>query len=274
MTKAPLVFFIHGLNTFGDDIIHTGPLTFGPMYKHWKPSLEAVGCEVHSLKEMGYGPIDDQVDRAMRQVDRIIRATSANARNVHLLGHSMGGLVARGVAKRVKSELSELARIRSVITIGSPHFGSRAADNALELPEKSPRLHRFLKLLGYNVTKKFEHILPLQLKSVLEFNERHPALEGVDNVSLVGAARFHQVGVPYMVIYKTLHESGKNEQSDGLVMSDSQRWARIAGEFELDHLAQLGSFALLAPFARVHARRELARAVQTVQDIIKANSQD
>ena len=71
-TPRPVVIFIHGLNTFGDDLIHMGPLNFGPMVQGWRPRLEEIGCEVHSLKEMGFGLIEDQVERAMKQIERFL----------------------------------------------------------------------------------------------------------------------------------------------------------------------------------------------------------
>jgi pimeloyl-ACP methyl ester carboxylesterase len=266
---APIVFFIHGLNTFGDDLIHMGPLNFGPMVGSWRPRLEEIGCEVHSLKEMGFGSFTDQVDRAMKQIDRVLASTSGDA-PVHLFGHSMGGLVARGVAQRMSSRYP--GRVRTVLTIGSPHGGARAADGAFTFHERSPALYRLLKLFGYDTLERLEHLKPLRLEAIEEFNSRHPELDDTDNVSIVGSVTWHQIGIHYKMIYKQLHRT-PGEESDGLVLSESQRWARHGGQFALDHLGQLGCFALLSIPSKRAARKEFERLVLAVQDIIKTNSQ-
>jgi pimeloyl-ACP methyl ester carboxylesterase len=268
MNVKPIVFFIHGLNTFGDDLIHMGPLNFGPMVKAWKPALEEIGAEVYSLGEMGFGSIDEQVDRAMKQIHRILGAAGHDG-PIHLLGHSMGGLVARGVAKRLSEDAP--GRLKSVITIGSPHGGARVADYTADFHKRSPKLYRLMKLFGYDTLKKLDAVTPLKIEAIEEFNSRHPLPDGVDCVSLIGSAKPHQLGLHYKAIYRHLHEPG--EASDGLVMSESQRWGRVAGEFELDHIGQLGTFALVNPFYRKKVRREFARAIKTVQDVIRTNSQ-
>jgi len=265
--KAPLVFFIHGLNTFGDDLIHMGPLNFGPMAGVWRPRLEAMGCEFYSLNEMGFGPIDEQVDRAMKQIERILKSSGDGP--IHLFGHSMGGLVARGVAKRM--EVSHPGRVRTVITIGTPHGGAHAADSAFTFHERSPKLYRLMKIFGYDTLKRLDHLKPLRLKDIEEFNARHPVISRIDNVSLAGSVTWNQIGLHYKVIYNDLHPN--REQSDGLIHLESQRWARDSGTFQLDHLGQLGCFALLSLPAKRAARREFDRLVTTVQDIIGTNSQ-
>ena len=60
--------------------------------------------------------------------------------NLILVGHSMGGLDARYVASRLDPE----RRIRRVITIGTPHLGSAAAEWALA---RSPWPAPFLRLI-------------------------------------------------------------------------------------------------------------------------------
>ena len=262
---TPLIFFIHGLNTYGDDNARVGPLNLGPMVQAWGPALKDTGA-VYALNEMGFGPIDHQVDRAMKQIRRTL-ATEEGP--VYLFGHSMGGLVARGLAKRMATEFP--ARVKSVITIGSPHFGARAADRALTFHERSPRLYQLMKFFGYDSKDKLEQVKPLTTIEVEEFNSRHPLLSDVENVSLIGAAPKEHLGLQYRAIHGELHEH-PTEQSDGLVISASQRWGRIAGEFQLDHFGLLGIFKLLPPNRRPMARQEFARAVKTVQDIIKSNS--
>lgn len=258
----PIVFFIHGLNTFGDDQFHIGPLVLGPMHQHWKPRLEAAGFEFHSLDEMGFGAFDDQVDRAVR---KIIRAIDARAKaEIHLFGHSMGGLVARGVgAKLAAAGFS----VKSIITLGTPHQGTTATEGAFDLSKNSPRLYRTLKWFGYDLEMRREALVHFTMDRVRAYTDRHPVLEGVDCVSLVGACRREQLGLAFQLIYAKLHKNG--EPSDGLIAADSQEWARVGGVFQLDHAAELGLFTQVMPSARKASAREFERLAATVVTIIR-----
>ena len=70
---------------------------------------------------MSYGPplasIEDFADQVAAKVDAIIGATGAP--QVALVGHSMGGLVARAYLRRYGAQ-----KISSVMTLGTPHHGS------------------------------------------------------------------------------------------------------------------------------------------------------
>lgn len=76
---------------------------------------------VGPLYTISYGPplasIDRFADQLARRIDAILRDTGAA--RVSLVGHSMGGLVARAYLRRYGD-----ARVAQVITIGTPHAGS------------------------------------------------------------------------------------------------------------------------------------------------------
>lgn len=85
------------------------------------PRLRAACWTVatHNL-EPGLGSIDVQADGLDRRVREVLRATGAP--QVILVGHSMGGLVARAYLRRWGA-----ASVARVVTLGSPHYGSRLA---------------------------------------------------------------------------------------------------------------------------------------------------
>jgi triacylglycerol esterase/lipase EstA (alpha/beta hydrolase family) len=70
---------------------------------------------------LSYGPplasIDSFVDQVAAKIDAILAATGA--RQVAIVGHSMGGLVARAYLRRHGG-----VKVGTVITIGTPHKGS------------------------------------------------------------------------------------------------------------------------------------------------------
>ncbi len=273
MPTKPLVFFIHGLNTFGDDQFHFGPLALGPMNQHWKPALEGAGYAFFAVDEMGFGAFEEQVDRAARKIECVLAELPAEqSHNVHLFGHSMGGLVARGVGARLMESphLVSRSRLCSIITLGTPHGGTIATEDALDLQKNRPGFHRFLKFLGYDIEERREAIRYFTIDKIKAFTERHPELLGVTCVSLVGAAKRRQLGLPFQLFYRRLHPNGESELSDGLITASSQAWARVAGTFELDHGAELGLFTNALPSERRFAASEFQRLVDTVVTVIKS----
>jgi triacylglycerol esterase/lipase EstA (alpha/beta hydrolase family) len=70
---------------------------------------------------LSYGPplssIEDFADQVAAKVDAILRATGAS--RVAIVGHSMGGVVARAYLRRFGG-----VRIALVMTLGAPHHGS------------------------------------------------------------------------------------------------------------------------------------------------------
>jgi triacylglycerol esterase/lipase EstA (alpha/beta hydrolase family) len=87
-----------------------------------KRTLERqVGAPVYALS---YGPplasIEVFADQVAAKVDAILAATGA--RDVAIVAHSMGGLVARAYLRRYGA-----AKVRLLLTLGTPHHGSMHA---------------------------------------------------------------------------------------------------------------------------------------------------
>jgi pimeloyl-ACP methyl ester carboxylesterase len=78
-----------------------------------------------------YSPLQRDVQGAAealgRHIERICRETGHE--RVHVVGHSLGGLVARYLVQRLGGD----ARVESLVTLGTPHSGSRWA-HALPTP--------------------------------------------------------------------------------------------------------------------------------------------
>lgn len=80
--------------------------------------LGAVGIDVVLARTPRTGSVMHRAGRLARQLSRLPH------RRLVLVGHSMGGLDARLVASRFDPE----RRVRTVVTIGTPHAGSPAAE--------------------------------------------------------------------------------------------------------------------------------------------------
>lgn len=83
--------------------------------------LEAAGWTVatHSLEPV-YADIDSYSEGIARRIDEVLTATGAS--QVVLVAHSMGGLASRSYLRR-----HGVAKVARLITLGSPHNGTRLA---------------------------------------------------------------------------------------------------------------------------------------------------
>jgi pimeloyl-ACP methyl ester carboxylesterase len=115
--------------------VHSGPSPAGPIvllhgFAGWSRGLlplerhlrAATGREVVRLRlGAGFDGIEPLARRAAEDIDRI--AAESRGRVVDVVGHSMGGLVAAYAAKH----LDRRARVRRVVTLGTPHRGTALA---------------------------------------------------------------------------------------------------------------------------------------------------
>lgn len=102
-----LVVFLHGF------------LAAGPVFEPMRAHLEA-RARVGTL-DLSYGPFE-RIEDVAERLARIVERASAG-RPVDLVGHSLGGIVMRWYLQ----ELGGAARVGSLVTLASPHAGTRTA---------------------------------------------------------------------------------------------------------------------------------------------------
>lgn len=112
------VLLIHG---FGDNKSIFGVL---------RRALVAAGCP--AVASFGYSPLDQDVRAIAARLGQRVEAlcNETGAARVHLVGHSLGGLVARYYVQRMGGSV----RVDTVVTLGSPHSGTLAAWLVAPLP--------------------------------------------------------------------------------------------------------------------------------------------
>ena len=77
------------------------------------------------VQSLNYSPLTDDVRDVARRLQDVVEAVCAETgyERVHLIGHSMGGLVARYYVQRMGGD----ERVHTVVTLGTPHKGTYAA---------------------------------------------------------------------------------------------------------------------------------------------------
>lgn len=187
--------------------------------------LRKEGAEVHVLRVPALGSVEARA-QALAEAVR-----SLPAERVNVIAHSMGGLDARFALTR----LGLAARVVSLTTIGTPHFGTPLADIGTRVLGDGLMLKVLLGKLGVDVDAFYD----LTTARMARFNDSVANAASVAYGSYVasvpGAPRMNPLLLPAHLYLR--QRAGEN---DGLVPADSQRWGDVLGRIEADHWAQIG----------------------------------
>jgi len=144
--------------------------------------LEAAGWTVatHSLEPV-FADIDSYAQGIARRVDEVLAATGAS--QVILVGHSMGGLACRAYLRRDGER-----KVARLVTLGSPHQGTRLADWGLGPNARQMRI-------GSSWLKALAAPVPPGSVSIYSFHDNYvfpqqacSTLEGAANVAIGGVS--------------------------------------------------------------------------------------
>jgi triacylglycerol lipase len=172
--------------------------------------------------------------RAEQLRDQIRRWTDEP---VNIIAHSMGGLDARAMI----THLSMAERVRSLVTICTPHQGSYLAEWFQANYRRRVPLLVALESLGIDVDG-FRDCQPAFCR---EFNLRTPNAAGVSYFSYGGDVPQSKVSPMLRRAWTLL---GKVEgPNDGLVSLASARWNDFLGTLYADHFAQTPDGAFVHP---------------------------
>ncbi len=74
---------------------------------------------------LNYSPLTDDIRRVAKRLNRLVEAVCRETgyERVHIIGHSMGGLIARYYVQRLGGD----ERVHTLVTLGSPHEGTSPA---------------------------------------------------------------------------------------------------------------------------------------------------
>ncbi len=214
-------------------------------------------------------PFNSSDFRGAELVERIEQILALTGHEkVNIIGHSQGGLDARVVAN-LRPDL-----VASVVTVATPHGGSRVADIALELvgdPAAQDVVSDLLALIGAPLYDEFGEQTdvwkPLELFSqpgIAAFNKAHPDEPGVFYASVAGRSDLHLGGDscdadvtlpfiaawqgkldtvdPLLSLFETILDGGIGDPypNDGLVRVEDSKRGQFWGCLPVDHLDEVG----------------------------------
>ncbi len=207
--------------------------------------LEKLGCHAHAVR---LPPAASVPERARILADKI---DALPHDRVDVIAHSLGGLDARYALARY-----ELGRkVRSLVTIGTPHRGTPLADLASNGPLGLAR--KAIGALGIPLAA-LDWLTPAALE---RFNAEIPDAPDVRYACVVGGIRDAATSVPLAIAPVHAYLRRAAGANDGLVPIDSQYWGETLAEIEADHFEQVGwrfgmrrTFDALGLYAFVVAR--------------------
>lgn len=236
------VVLVHGF--FGFDRIGVPGVKlhyFRGIAKH----LESQGCHAHAVRLPAVASVPE---RARILVDTI--AALPHDR-VDIIAHSLGGLDARYAL----SHLGLSTRVRSLVTVGTPHRGTPIADLAISGPLSVAR--KAISTVGIRL-----HALDwLSPAALARFNEQVKDVPGVRYACVVAGIREASTPISLALVPAHAYLRRIAGPNDGLVPIASQYWGEVLAEIEADHWEQVGwrttmrgTFDALAMYAWVVAR--------------------
>jgi triacylglycerol lipase len=235
------VVLIHGL--FGFDRIGVPGARF-EYFRGIAAHLETLGCRAHAVRL----PPAASVPARAKELVAAIEALPHE--RIDLIAHSLGGLDARYAL----AHLGLARRVRSLVTVGTPHRGSPLADLVLRGP--IGWAHGVLRAIGLPT----EAIAWLGTEALERFNQEVRDAPGVRYACVVGGIR-DDARVPLPIVPAHAYLRRVAGANDGLVPVSSQYWGETLAEIEADHFAQVGwrvgmrhSFDALGLYAFLVAR--------------------
>jgi triacylglycerol lipase len=186
--------------------------------------LNELGCDTHAVRLPAAAAVPDRARALVTAIEALPHE------RVDMIAHSLGGLDARYAL----AKLGLAKRVRSLVTIGTPHRGTPLADLATGGALAWPR--KIVGALGMPL-----HALDwLSTASLERFNRDVPDAPGVRYACVVGGMRAEPPVIPLPLVAAHGFLRRVAGPNDGLVPMSSQYWGETLAEIEADHFAQVG----------------------------------
>lgn len=180
-------------------------------------------------------PVAGSLEERRVVLEREILERVPGDAKIHLVGHSMGGLDARGVLHQPEVR----RRVLSVTTLAAPHRGSPVADFVLAEAGRNAVADQILSKLFAGDLRAVRDLTREALSD--RFNPRNPDAPGIVYASMgfvTPTPVEAHVLAPWMwPMHGIMVEAGEVD-NDCAVSVESSRWGKDLGTFVSDHVAE------------------------------------
>jgi triacylglycerol lipase len=234
------IVLVHGILGFRN-LVELDPIELVPYFREVAEHFAAQG---HQVLAVELDKTAGVATRAVQLGDQIAAALGAGgklnpAQKTHIIAHSMGGLDSRYLLSPANPKANNLP-IRSLTTIGTPHFGSLIAD-AVDDPHTPQDIKDAIGAVLAKFEISLDGLRDLRTDRCRAFSETHPDRPGVDYSCIAGIGRPGLIKT--WILFAPLHKfisSQTHEDNDGLVTRSSSRWGTPIGNWSADHVDEIG----------------------------------
>lgn len=241
ITKYHPVVLVHGVSRKGAKLF-IGPVPLGDYFYKipalLRRRLPSLRVEVPDL------PTDASIDERAALLNTYLQKKFKDQK-VHIIAHSIGGLVARYTVSELKN-----TNIISISTIGTPHRGTPLADWAVEQMEQDTIFYELIKFFGQDF-KGWRFLPQITLEAMNNFNNRVLNSYNVEYFSVVSAVEEGaymswpmRVSEYFLRKKMPINSSGP---TDGVVPGSSQSWGKVIKRVNYDHVAQVNHHLRISP---------------------------
>ncbi|MBQ3184295.1 MAG: hypothetical protein IJB57_11605 [Clostridia bacterium] len=190
--------------------------------------LGKLGCNIYFGEQDSNADIDTNGRHIARRIEEILGETGAD--KVNIIAHSKGGLDSRYAI----SSLGMADRVASLVTVSTPHNGSRTVDFLMRFPDPLIRFVGFctdcwFRVLGDKKPNTYSVFHSFTTKGAAEFNEQTPDCDGVLYQSYATVMKKPSSD---MLMWFTNAVVGCIEgENDGLLTPESVKWGEFKGVY-------------------------------------------
>lgn len=238
--------FAHGLLGFHELRMGGRPIRY---FRRLEETLQDLGYAVSFPALPPTSGVDQRAQTLARHLQTIDREPLC------LIGHSMGGLDARYLIRRLDPQ----RRVRALVSVATPHRGSPLADWALRSRWPLPRLLRAI------AGPALRDLTP---EACARFNAATPDRDDVQYWSYAGARALKEIP-PWLRYWARLVQRQEGD-NDVLVSVRSARWGTFKGILRASHFEQIGwslapaKPAIRRPFDHLGFYRRLLTELDTL----------
>jgi triacylglycerol lipase len=184
------------------------------------------GVEVYYGGTDAWGSIEKNAEIIKSKINGILQEKKAE--KVNIIAHSRGGLEARYLI----SSLNMDHVVASLTTISTPHYGVKAMNIAMELPNGLYKFCSFFvnlwfRILGDKNPDFFSSSRQLSEKYSVEFNKCNPNKENVYYQSYAAMMKYFFSDIIFIIMNPIITVA--DGDNDGLCPVNSARWGDFKG---------------------------------------------
>ncbi len=219
---APIIY-VHGVGIGYQPFEYLVPL---------KKAYRDRGYTLYIARTPAVDTIEASGDDLWHEVQRLVPTGP-----FHLVGHSMGGLVARSMLSRYDFK----GRCLSLTTISTPHRGSKVADWALQFRNDKSFSLDIIEMVRRFYNDNWTAVTELGTKNMQEqFNVTNldaPSVRYFSIASYIPDPDFLYTQNPYLLIAHRVNTNAGSSLSDGPVAIESAKWGELLAIVPSDHYA-------------------------------------